>query len=158
MENIPEKEKSTEKFIEYLFSEHDLKSDIKIAQYLLEQNLVKVTIVNPKRFFGYVNKKMKVSGITTLVKDNQQLTNDGKKAEELNNFFSSTFTVEDLTSVPLANAAHEHTITIVTISSSDVAKQLKKRKLVQALVQKIFYPCFLKEVAGEITELLTIIY
>ena len=150
--------KSTENFMEYLFLERDLKSDIKIAQHLLEQNLVKDVVVNPKRFFGYVNKKIKASGITTLVKDNQQLTNDGEIAEELNNFFSSTFTVEDLTNVPDANAAHEHSIANVTISSSDVAKQLKKLKACKSPGPDNIYPCFLKEVACEITEPLTIIF
>ena len=79
---------------------------------------------------SYVNKKVKASGITTLVKDNEQLINDGEIAEELNNFFPSTFTVEDLTNVPDANAAHEHSIANVTISRSDVAKQLKKTESV----------------------------
>ena len=76
--------------MEYLFLERDLKSNIKIAQHLLEQNLVKDVVVNPTRFFGYANKKVKASGITTLVKDNEQLINDGEIAEELNNFFSFT--------------------------------------------------------------------
>ena len=45
--------------MEYLFLERDLKSGIKIAQHLLDQNLVKDVVVNPKRFFGYVNKKVR---------------------------------------------------------------------------------------------------
>ena len=126
-----------------MFLERDLKSDIKIVQHLLEHNLVKDVVVNPKRFFGYVNKKVKVSGITTLVKGKEQLTNDGEIAEELNNFFCSTFTVEQLINVPVANAAHEHSIANVTISSSDVAKQIKKLKACKSPVPGNVHPCFL---------------
>ena len=133
-----------------------MKSDIKIAQHLLEQNLKKDTVVNPKGFFGYLNKKIKESGITTLVKDNQQLTNDDDIAEQLKNFFSSTFTVENLTNVPVANALHEHSIANVTISSRGVAKQRKKWKACKSPGSDNIYPSFLEEVAWEMTEPLTI--
>ena len=45
--------------MEYSFFERDMKSDIKIAQHLLEQKLVQDAVVNSKRLFGYVNKKVK---------------------------------------------------------------------------------------------------
>ena len=47
---------------------------------------------------------------------------------------------------------------ICTISSSDVAKQLKKLKACKSPGPDNIYPCFLKEVACEITESLTIIF
>ena len=123
-----------------MFLERDLKPDIKIAQHLFEQNLVKDTKVNPTRFFGYVDKKVKASGMTTLENDDQEVTNDGEIAEELNNFFSSTFTVEDLKNVPVANAAYEHSNANATISSSDVAKQIKKLKACKSPGPDNIYP------------------
>ena len=91
------------------------------------------------------------------MKDNKQLTSDGEMAEELNKFFSSTFTGEDLTNMPVANAAHEHSNANVTISSRYVVKQLKKLKAYKSPGPDNIYPCFLEEVACEITEPLTII-
>ena len=135
-----------------------MKSDFNIAQHLLEKNLVKHAVVNSKRFFGYVNNKIKASGITTLVKDNQQLTNDGEIAEELDELFSSTFSDEDLTKVPVAIAAHEHSIANVAISSSDVAQQVKKMKACESPGPDNIYPSFVTEMAWVITELLTIIF
>ena len=92
-----------------------------------------------------------------MVKDDQQIINDGEIAEELNNFFSSTFIVKDMTNVPVVNAVHEHSIANVTIGSSDFGKQQKKLKAYKSPSPDTIYFCFLKEVACKITEPLTII-
>ena len=63
------------------------------------------------------------------MKDNQEHMNDGEIAKEVNGFFSCTFTVENLTNVPIANVAQEDSIDNINVRSSDVAKQLKKLKV-----------------------------
>ena len=80
------------------------------------------------------------------MKDNQQLTNDDGIAEEPIPF-PLVLLLKDLTNVPVANAAHEHSITTFTMSSSDVAKKIKKQKACKSPGPDNIYPCYLKEVA-----------
>ena len=57
---------------------------------------------NPKKFWRYVQDRMKSkSGIGTLkTKDGSLITNDKDKAETLNEFFSSVFTNENKNNIP----------------------------------------------------------
>ena len=57
---------------------------------------------NPKCFWKYVREKTKTkSGISSLkLPDGTTAETDQAKAEALNNFFSSVFTREDLSTIP----------------------------------------------------------
>ncbi len=56
----------------------------------------------PKAFFKYANSKLKTKSTMPLEKtDGTKTTNDTEKAEDLNKFFSSIFTKENLNNFPL---------------------------------------------------------
>ena len=57
---------------------------------------------NPKTFSGYANSKLKTkTWISNLEKEDGHNTSlDKEKTEVLNNFFTSSFTKEDSTSIP----------------------------------------------------------
>ena len=58
----------------------------------------------------------------------------------------------------VANTVRENTIINFTISSSAVAKQLKKLKACKSPGPDNIYPCFLKELTYEITRTLITIF
>ena len=67
-----------------------------------EKKIANEAKLNPKAFYRYVNSKLEVkSGISDLKNDKgEKISGDGLKAEALNNFFSSVFTIEDTTNMP----------------------------------------------------------
>ena len=75
---------------------------IKKARKAHERNISKKCSSNPKCFWKYVRSKLKVKdGISPLKNKNDvTITDDKGKAELLNDFFSSVFTREDLSSLP----------------------------------------------------------
>ena len=57
---------------------------------------------NPKAFWKMVRQKTKVnSTITDLETNGTKITTDKGKAETLKRFFSSVFTIEDKSNIPL---------------------------------------------------------
>ena len=64
--------------------------------------MVKNLKANPKVFWAYLNSKIKsASGVGTLKGQNDSIAEtDSDKAEVLSSFFVTTFTQEDLTTIP----------------------------------------------------------
>ena len=87
---------------------------------------------NPKNFWNMVNRKTKMKpGITDLeTKEGNKITDDKQKAEELNNFFVSVFTKENIQNVPiLEQRDFESSLETVRISDQQMGFLLKKLKI-----------------------------
>ena len=73
----------------------------KRAKKVYENRLAKDCKANPKAFFRYINsKKSNRENIGPLKIDNVIVDDDNGIANNLNSFFSSVFTIEDIESVP----------------------------------------------------------
>ncbi len=84
---------------------------------------------NPKAFFKYANSKLKTrSNIPNLDKsDGTKTTNDLEKAEELNKFFSSMLTKENMNNFPFfEDRSNGLTLQDIDIKESVVTEQLRK--------------------------------
>ena len=79
-----------------------VKTMIRSAQSKYEKNLIQQSQSYPKLLYRYLRSKQKIRhDITQLQKsDGSMTTSDTESAEELNNFFKSTFTVENADNIP----------------------------------------------------------
>ena len=86
----------------YTEARNQAKWETRKTHQSFQKKIAKEAKLNPKAFFRYANSKLKVkSGISDLKNDKgEKISDDGLKAEALNNFFSSVFTVEDTTNMP----------------------------------------------------------
>ena len=68
-----------------------------------EQNVANMIKAKPKAFWEYTNSRLKTKpSIPSLLKPNgTKATSSKDKAETLNEFFSSVFTLEDLHEIPV---------------------------------------------------------
>ena len=84
------------------------------------QSLINKLRSNPKALYSYIKSKQKIrSGIGPLEKSDGSLTaGDQDVAETLNRFFESTFTKEDVSSVPVPSPASEASILYVMLIQS----------------------------------------
>ena len=91
---------------EYRRIEKETSNKIRNAKRKLERDLVNDKDKNNRKFTRYVKSKTKSK--TTigpiLTADKKLLTDEKEMAEELNKFFSSVFTQEDLQQIPEAKA------------------------------------------------------
>uniref|UniRef100_A0A803K2X2 Reverse transcriptase domain-containing protein n=1 Tax=Xenopus tropicalis TaxID=8364 RepID=A0A803K2X2_XENTR len=72
------------------------KTAIRKAKIENEERIAAEAKTNPKKFFKYINsKKMQVEGVAPLSYSNNMVTADTEKADVLNQFFSSVYTVEE---------------------------------------------------------------
>uniref|UniRef100_A0A803KBH9 Reverse transcriptase domain-containing protein n=1 Tax=Xenopus tropicalis TaxID=8364 RepID=A0A803KBH9_XENTR len=72
------------------------KTAIRKAKIENEERIAAEAKTNPKKFFKYINsKKMQVEGVAPLSYNNNMVTADTEKADVLNQFFSSVYTVEE---------------------------------------------------------------
>ena len=115
---------------------------------------------NPKAFWKYVGSKTKSrSKINNLDKvDGTKATNDQDKANLLNNYFSSVFTVEDLKTIPVLPRYHaDQPLVDVTITMENVAKKLTKLLPGKSPGPDGWHPRILKELAPNIAKPLSIL-
>jgi hypothetical protein len=87
---------------EYKRIEKEVSNKIRNAKRKLEKDLVSGPDKNNRNFARYVKTKTK-SRTTVgplITKDKRVLTEEKDMAEELNKFFSSVFTRDDLTNIP----------------------------------------------------------
>ena len=70
-----------------------------------EEQLVQNVHSKPKAFWQYINSRLKVRpSISELfAPDGSSVSSDSEMATLLNDYFSSVFTVEDTTTIPIAH-------------------------------------------------------
>ena len=77
-----------------------MKNSIRNAKKKYEQKIAENSENNPRRFYSYINSKQKTRDkIGPLKIDGCLIENDAEIATELNNFFVSVFTNEDITNI-----------------------------------------------------------
>ena len=114
----------------YIIARNRSTKGVRQAKKAHERIIAENLKVNPKGFWKLVQQKTKVkTGITDLISNGTKITSDQGKANILNRFFSSVFTVEDQVTVPkieipndIPEQAHLH------ITENQVIKVLEKLK------------------------------
>lgn len=113
---------------------------------------------NPKKFWRYVGNKTKVRGsigdIEVEVKNGQKimLTDDDAKAEALNEYFTSIFTVEPtghFEELPTVNSKNQ--MLPIIIDEDTILNKLLKLKIDKSPGPDALHPRILKEIRAEIT-------
>ena len=96
------KSKSNYDYQKYINSRNEVKKLIRKSVRDYEKNLCNDSKKNVKKFWKYINSKLKrTTGISNLIKpDGTTTVSDSEKANVLNNFFTSVFTKESLNDVP----------------------------------------------------------
>ena len=126
-----------------------------------EKGLAKNLKTNPKAFWAYVNSKVKsTSGIGTLRGQNGSVAEtDSDKAKVLNSFFATTFTQEDLTSIPDTVPEFEGEILEdIEFTKDEVLKRLRELDPGKSSGPDNIHPAMLKELATDISEFLALFF
>ena len=114
---------------------------------------------NPKCFWSYIKQlKNDDPGVADFNIDNRIISDGKAKSELLSEQFSSVFTVEDLTDIPVAGRDPKPGISGLTVTIPGVIKQLQSLKPNKASGPDGIPPWFLKEYAAEIGPMLAAIY
>jgi hypothetical protein len=117
--------------------EKEVAKKVRNAKRKMEKDLVKDVDKNNRKYKKYVKSKTKSktqskTTVGPLVTKEKEIIADNKEmAEELNKFFSSVFTQEDLTTVPDAEPENvRHAMPPVHVSQQDVVRK-RRRQLVR---------------------------
>ena len=74
-----------------------------------KKKIARESKTNPKGFYKYVNKNLKTKPTIADLEDNGEIiTDDSKKADILNQYFSSVFTREDSSTIPSLDPLQVH--------------------------------------------------
>ena len=139
------------------------KKMIKKCKHKLEAEIVSKIKSNPKEFYSYVNKKRLSKPTVGPFIDNinnEVISDNSAKAEILNNFFSSVFTVEDCSEIPAATPMIDSNTKLgdITITDSDIIEQLRTIKPSSSPGPDLIHPRILKEVGESIINPLKYIF
>ena len=126
-----------------------------------ELDITKDMKQKPKVFWSYAKSRLKTrERISTLTKpDGSAATSAPEKAETLNNFFASVFTVEDLSNIPPAPVSSINEV----VYSILITPELVRDKLLALKPNKSpghdkWHPYFLREIADVICHPLSILF
>ena len=125
------KTKSGLDYLKYIKIRNECNGTIRRAKREYEKLIAKRSKSDPKMFWKYVNEKLKSNvGISSLKKENGVTANsDEEKANTLNTFFASVFTIENKNDLPKANPCSKSngvTLTDIIITAEAVKNKLKK--------------------------------
>ena len=140
---------------------NELRTMTRSLKKSFEKGLLKNLKANPKAFWAYVNSKVKsASGIGTLKGQNDSMAEtDSDKAEVLNNFFATTFTQEDLTTIPDTMSEFEgELLENIEFTKEEVLKRLKELDPGKSSGPDNIHPVMLKELATDISEFLALFF
>ena len=100
--DVFKRNKSNENWTKYKQCRNIVANSIPKAKTNFEEKIVSEIKSNPKNFWKYVKQRTKpISGIQSLEdNDGLMVTDDQIKAEILNNYFASVFTVENIDDLP----------------------------------------------------------
>ena len=131
------------------------------AQRNFEQNVAKQSKTNPKMFYGYANSKIKCrTGIADLNKeDGSTARSDKEKAELLNQFFQSVFTIEGTGDLPDFDPYEYDTgLNDFEIEEETVKKTLQGLKMNKAAGPDGIPPSVLCEAADQLARPITLLF
>jgi hypothetical protein len=136
---------------------------IKKARKNHEKNIADGCKSSPKQFWKYVQERTKSNtGVSALKTENGgYAVTDEEKAETLNNFFSSVFTHEDKTSVPILTEGMYSKgvlITDIVITPEAVKKKLNSLDASKAQGPDNIPPRVLKELSNELSTPLCLLF
>ena len=151
----------SEKKTPYNKANNKARKECRRANREYERKIAEESKKNPKMFFQYVNSKVKSkSGIADLNKeDGSKTKNDTEKAELLNSFFQSVFTIEDDGPLPdFENYDFENELKHCEVTTSSVKKILSGLNKNKASGPDEIPPSILSEAAEELTEPITLLF
>jgi hypothetical protein len=146
---------------EYKKIEKEVANKIRNAKRKLEKNLVAGEDKNKRKFTQYVKSKTKSrTSVGPLVtKDKKILSEPKDMARELNNFFGSVFTQEDLTVIPEAEEEEvQQNMPPITVSQQDVLKKIRALRKDAAAGPDGLTPRVLKEFEAQLAKPLEILF
>ena len=112
-----------------------------------------------KRMWSYVkSKRTDHCGVATLKQDDESFTTPGDKAEILNNYFSSVFTSEDISTIPTLDYANFPNISPVIIHNEGIIKLLSNLNEHKAKGPDEIPTMILKKLSVPISPALTLIF
>ena len=126
-----------------------------------EIDISKVVKEKPRLLWSYAKSRLKnKEQISTLIAaDGTVATSPQAKAETLNNFFASVFTIEDLNSIPPAPTYNfEDEVCSIHITPDVVKEKLQSLKPNKSAGHDKWHPYFLREIADVICLPLSILY
>ena len=144
----------------YSTNRNQATAKIKEAKLNYENKLAAEVKDKPKNFWAYVKSKTSSkSNIRELRNDkNELITQNDEKVEMLNNYFSSVFTQEDCSHIPLPCTKTNITIDNIQITEQSVYKQLQKLNTSKSPGPDKLHAKVLYEVKNTITLPLCLIY
>ena len=131
--------KTNQNYDHYKTARNDVIRELRRSKYNYERDLAAKIKTDNKLFWSYVRSKMKTkSNIGQLELPDGSLTNDSQqKAEILNSYFASVFTVEGSEALPdFEHSNFEEPLDNVTIGRTKIAKAVTLQVFLQWRDQK----------------------
>jgi ribonuclease P/MRP protein subunit RPP40 len=150
-------------FLLYKQARNKATTAMRKARYKFEKKLASKIKSDSKTFFKYVRSKSKTKDVVGPLKKNDGtvVNNETEIGEMLNEYFSSTFTVEDDKCPDVARKfieGEDSELKDFVIEEEQVKAKISKLKDDKAPGDDGFVPKFLKNIVDEITEPLTLIF
>ena len=145
----------------YIKCKNDLRQLTRELRRDDEQKLARIAKSKPKAFWKYAKSRLKTKPqIPALSKpDGSKASTPKDKAETLNAYFSSVFTVEDIQNIPeTTSCVVEEVLQTIEITPTVVRKKLHDLNLNKSPRHDKWHPYFLKELADCICIPLSILY
>jgi hypothetical protein len=139
-------------------AEHQYKQQVRVAKAYHEEILARDVKDNPRRFYNYTKNYTKPkSSVECLIVDGKKITDDGDKAEALNNFFASVMTQEP-DNLPLYTKIQtpKNRVSLLEITEIDIINVMQNLRPHKAVGPDGIHPYVLKETLAFAKPLLTI--
>jgi hypothetical protein len=153
-------DKSTKNRLEYEEISKKVKKRIAGAKRKLERELANDDKGNGKKFRNYIKQRTRTRDpVGPLINERgTTITEDYEIAEELNRYFSSIFTKEDRTNLPVKAPETEEKLEKIEITEAKVLKKIKKLRPDSAAGPDGIHPKLLTECAESLALPLTLLF
>ena len=135
--------------------------EIKAAKVGYKKQVAENIKTNTKAFWNYVQSKTKTrNAVGSLISETGDIVTDGlRKAQMLNNFFTSVFTKEDVTNIPIFESRSNGVmLENFEITEEIVVKHIKKLNASKSQGPDNYHPKLLLETVNEVKKPLTDIF
>ena len=150
------KYRSQTNYLLYCMARAKVNKRIRSDRRMKERNIAKNMKSNPKSFYQYIaSKTTKKDSIPDLIKpDGTKTSNDEEKSSELNNFFSSVFTVENDSHMPVfeSKVSKDKEIDSVSVTEEEMNNLLKNLKPNKSPGTDEIHPHLLRECAKSLAK------